>query len=420
MGMPAMALPLFTTADKGDDGRELATAYGPVELNPEHDFYIGADGETNNAAELSAVYHALNWLRMDPRAIEAKEISLISDSEYVLGLLQEGRAPALHKNLAENTRKLYEQLRDRVTLHHVISHAGVYWNERADKLATKARNGETKYPKYSPSIRIAPPPTYACGIGKDARGEIILKAVITPTVFDALNDIVTAANRAGDFTVLYNFLKQSLWNSKLLQVNLAVYINTLRNSRKTDPSGYCGYEVSLQAQAALSAPSYQHRPHIVDDLRISNANLQELAIKLRKSAARITDPTMKSKVDRVVGTWEAGSRTIGSDSGLWCPNTLIMHLTPGVPVFQAPTAEGLAWATTPGNMTLMEASNAWINGVFIGQTETHFFINLCNNDGTDNEDIVDRRTRKFREALKSLAKGVIAKWPMTRPKAIFN
>lgn len=118
----------------------------------------GGDGNTtNNRMELTAVIEALSALK------EPCEVTLTSDSKYVLDALINGWAKAWQangwrksdKSAALNT-DLWEKLLSEVEKHKidyvwVKGHAGHPYNERCDKTA----QGEaSKFP--SPTVEISP------------------------------------------------------------------------------------------------------------------------------------------------------------------------------------------------------------------------------------------------------------------------
>ena len=102
----------------------------------------GEPNTTNNRMELTAVITALSALK------ESCEVTLTSDSKYVIDALEQGwavgwrqrgwkkadKSPALNPDLWERLLELVEY--HRVTTVWVKGHAGHPYNERCDELAT--------------------------------------------------------------------------------------------------------------------------------------------------------------------------------------------------------------------------------------------------------------------------------------------
>lgn len=86
-------------------------------------------GATNNQAELEAVRQVLLALKR-----EGVRLSIVTDSEYVIGVLSRHWKPARNQALIAEIKGLMSQ--HSVTFEKVKGHAGVEFNERADALAT--------------------------------------------------------------------------------------------------------------------------------------------------------------------------------------------------------------------------------------------------------------------------------------------
>ena len=104
--------------------------------------------QSNSTGELCAAIELLYALTHDAaRPIESRGV-IRPDSELVMGAMT-GRTVA-HENveLTRRVRGLWEELRKRhggqVTLSHVRGHSHHKWNDRADALAEKGRQGEIK------------------------------------------------------------------------------------------------------------------------------------------------------------------------------------------------------------------------------------------------------------------------------------
>lgn len=91
---------------------------------------------TNNKMELAAVIVALRMLKK-----EVDSITVITDSQYVIGCATLGWQRKKNKRLWEEFDKQYKRVSElcpKIEFKHVKGHSGSYWNERADKLAVSA------------------------------------------------------------------------------------------------------------------------------------------------------------------------------------------------------------------------------------------------------------------------------------------
>jgi len=145
-------LPIHIYADGSGTTADKPSGYGVVVLWPGEVQLIGESCGlgTNNHAELSAIQRALRAVP-DTR----QTIVIHSDSEWAMGAAR----PDSTWNVSANARlvsSLREELRDlrsgpggcRVQFEHVQGHAGVLWNEVADRLARSGRLGEPpKFPR---------------------------------------------------------------------------------------------------------------------------------------------------------------------------------------------------------------------------------------------------------------------------------
>ena len=136
--------------DGGEDANatEEASGCGPVVIDIDHPAHLGATKHSNNTGELCAAIELLHALTHDAaRPTESRGV-IRPDSELVMGAMT-GRTVA-HENveLTRRVRGLWEELRKRhggqVTLSHVRGHSHHKWNDRADALAEKGRQGEIK------------------------------------------------------------------------------------------------------------------------------------------------------------------------------------------------------------------------------------------------------------------------------------
>ena len=88
-------------------------------------------GATNNQAELEAVRQVLLALKRDGVAV-----TIVTDSEYVIGVLSRHWKPARNKELIAEIKALMGK--HSVSFEKVAGHSGSEYNERADSLAVAA------------------------------------------------------------------------------------------------------------------------------------------------------------------------------------------------------------------------------------------------------------------------------------------
>lgn len=111
------------------------------------------DNTTNNRMELTAVIKALEYVRADHSGHDEADITLHSDSEYVIkGMTQwidgwkrknwknSAKKPVLNKDLWEKLDEVSSGLN--IDWKHVRGHVGIAENERCDEIATSFADGE--------------------------------------------------------------------------------------------------------------------------------------------------------------------------------------------------------------------------------------------------------------------------------------
>ncbi len=123
-----------------------AAVYYPNELNLVSDTKHfesstwGFTSGTNNIGELNAFEQGLTLLKKHVGPNE--EWHLFTDSEYVIGQLQNGKNAMENVELICRLKTMKEQCIDEyklhgIMLHYIPGHKGVYGNEKADELASK-------------------------------------------------------------------------------------------------------------------------------------------------------------------------------------------------------------------------------------------------------------------------------------------
>lgn len=114
------------------DGGELVTEKnGKVITNRNHPMWIGADVGSNNTAELSAIYHALEYIRDN----SLDDVIIYTDSMYAMNLIFGSWKPSSNQSLVGTAKDLALKLHGKVIAEHVRAHQNLFWNERADQLA---------------------------------------------------------------------------------------------------------------------------------------------------------------------------------------------------------------------------------------------------------------------------------------------
>jgi ribonuclease HI len=101
--------------------------------NPAGWAYVVVSGVTgsNNTAELSAIYHALEYIRDN----NLDDVIIYTDSMYAMNLIFGSWKPSSNQSLVRPAKELALKLHGKVIAEHVRAHQDLFWNERADQLA---------------------------------------------------------------------------------------------------------------------------------------------------------------------------------------------------------------------------------------------------------------------------------------------
>ena len=124
--------------------------YGRVDTDPESTFYIGAEVGSNNTAEVTALFKALEYIE-DAQQFNTPDTSytIYGDSMYAGKMAMGEWKPKENKELIKNLTRKWNSLKMKginFTWNHVKAHSGHLWNERVDHLALKAANNEQPVP----------------------------------------------------------------------------------------------------------------------------------------------------------------------------------------------------------------------------------------------------------------------------------
>jgi len=152
--------------------RPLASSislWGPVSTDCSDSDWIGAPRPTNNAGEISAIYHALHWVRGGARSftpVARKRINLLTDSEYCVRLFGDNSIkPRCNKALIQRVRCLLTAVRRHhdLAISWVKAHTGLVTpeavgNANADRFAARGRTGSTGATEH-PSLTSSRGPT---------------------------------------------------------------------------------------------------------------------------------------------------------------------------------------------------------------------------------------------------------------------
>jgi len=122
------------------DGIILFDHYGPIQHGD-----LGAKQKTNNVAEIIAFIHALRWARQAPETL-GKPIIMRYDSKYAAlittGVYKAKKNKELVATAQAEWKLTHAAKNGQLWMRHVPGHSQHTWNDRADCLANKGRDGD--------------------------------------------------------------------------------------------------------------------------------------------------------------------------------------------------------------------------------------------------------------------------------------
>ena len=140
--------------DVGDNSHSSGTVQnelsGLVITDSESSQFIGAEVGSNNTAEVTALYKALEHIEYGHQTNNPEtSYTIYGDSMYAGKMAMGEWKPKENKELIKNLMNKWKSLKMQginFTWNHVKAHSGHLWNERVDHLALKAASNEKSVP----------------------------------------------------------------------------------------------------------------------------------------------------------------------------------------------------------------------------------------------------------------------------------
>ena len=144
-GWGAVALTRKRDSDNSS-GTVVASMYGPVDVDRNSKYWLGADRQSNNTGELSAIGEVLLWFR-DFISPATEFITIYTDSQLCIDFLEGRSKPKANlgaslEALAATVKGVYDSLVGQVELVKVPGHSKDRWNDHADTLAKRGASGD--------------------------------------------------------------------------------------------------------------------------------------------------------------------------------------------------------------------------------------------------------------------------------------
>ena len=148
---------------------ETRAIWGPVSTSPTGRDWIGARRATSNTGELSAFYHALDWIRRRRNSLDpalTPRYNLVSDSFYCVKMFAtRAIKPIANKQIISRINALLDQVKrdNSISIYWTPAHTNsddplALGNAEADRLAARgcaAPHLMTQYRPLTPASRIA-------------------------------------------------------------------------------------------------------------------------------------------------------------------------------------------------------------------------------------------------------------------------
>ena len=125
------------------DGGRVTELFGPVLIDAQDPYFLGAEVGSNNTGELSAMCEAL--LYVTSYIAPEREVVIKYDSMYAANTITGTCKAHTNKALVAKGQSCLEQARanNPVSFVHVKAHSGDKWNDLADALARRGCAGDT-------------------------------------------------------------------------------------------------------------------------------------------------------------------------------------------------------------------------------------------------------------------------------------
>eukprot|EP01052_Picozoa_sp_SAG31_P031960 SAG31_NODE_3451_length_4255_cov_5.771655_2_plen_249_part_00 len=132
----------------GGEPVAAADLWGPVVVDAESVWYLGAEKGTNNTGELCGVIQALLWLLYVATGSEGAVV--LCDSCYAMDMLDDRAVPKKNLSLIQRGRELLRRVGQQrtVTFVHVKGHSGDPGSDRADELVQWGKMESSEYARF--------------------------------------------------------------------------------------------------------------------------------------------------------------------------------------------------------------------------------------------------------------------------------
>ena len=143
-------------------GKPIIEQFGKVVTQRSSPFFLGANAQTNNTAELSGIVKALIWFKDFQSLPKRAKLVIITDSQYSIDLLNGTSQPQSNTALVLRCRQLLADCKaagTEVLLNKITSHTRNKWNDHADRLANLGATKSTKLGRYAPLVASPLPAT---------------------------------------------------------------------------------------------------------------------------------------------------------------------------------------------------------------------------------------------------------------------